>query len=118
MKLFKKLAHVDALAVDDFALAPMDEHVRRDFLDTCDDRYLVRSTVLNSQLPVDQRHEPIGDPSVADSILDRMVHLSHGCDLSGESLQQGAGPQASGGRRSCGPVPGRSRGFRGGRLMR
>lgn len=87
-KLLKKLARVDALAVDDFALAPMDEHARRDFLDICDDRYLVRSTVLTSQLPVEQWHEPIGDPSVADSILDRMVHVAHRFDLRGESLRK------------------------------
>lgn len=87
-KLLKKLARVDALAVDDFALAPMDENARRDFLDICDDRYLVRSTVLTSQLPVEQWHEPIGDPSVADSILDRMVHVAHRFDLRGESLRK------------------------------
>ena len=87
-KLLAKLARVDALAVDDFALAPMDEHARRDFLDICDDRYLVRSTILTSQLPVDQWHEPIGDPSVADSILDRMVHVAHRFDFQGESMRK------------------------------
>ena len=87
-KLLKKLARVDALVVDDFALAPMDEHARREFLDICDDRYLVRSTVLTSQLPVEQWHEPIGDPSVADSILDRMVHVAHRFELRGESLRK------------------------------
>lgn len=87
-KLLAKLAHVDALAVDDFALAPMDEHARRDFLDICDDRYLVRSTILTSQLPVDQWHEPIGDPSVADSILDRMAHVAHRFDFQGESKRK------------------------------
>ena len=83
-----KLARVDALAVYDFALAPMDEHARRDFLDICDDRCLVRSTILTSQLPVDQWHERIGDPSVADSILDRMVHVAHRFDFQGESMRK------------------------------
>lgn len=104
-KLFKKLARVDALAVDDFALAPMDEHARRDFLDICDDRYLVRSTVLTSQLPADQWHEPIGDPSVADSILDRMVHLSHRFDLSGESLRKVQDRKRVAAAEAAGPSP-------------
>lgn len=87
-KLLKKLGRVHALAVDDFALAPMDEPARRDFLEICDDRYLVHSTILSSQLPTDQWHEPIGDPSVADSILDRMVHVAHRFEFSGESLRK------------------------------
>ena len=87
-KMLAKLARVEALAVDDFALEPMDETARRDFLEVCDDRYLLRSTVLSSQLPVDKWHEAIGDPTVADSILDRMVHNAHRFDLSGESMRK------------------------------
>ena len=87
-RLLAKLARVDALLVDDFALAPMTDVERRDFLDICDDRYRLRSTILTSQLPVDSWHGPVGDPTVADSILDRMVHHAHRFELRGESLRK------------------------------
>lgn len=87
-RLLAKLAKIDALVVDDFALAPMSELERRDFLDICDDRYRLRSTILTSQLPTDRWHGPIGDPTVADSILDRMVHHAHRFELQGESLRK------------------------------
>lgn len=87
-RLLAKLARVDALVVDDFALAPMSELERRDFLDICDDRYRLRSTVLTSQLPADRWHGPVGDPTVADSILDRLVHHAHRFELRGESLRK------------------------------
>jgi len=87
-RLLAKLAKVDALVVDDFALAPMSEPERRDFLDICDDRYRLRSTILTSQLPTDRWHGPIGEPTVADSILDRMVHHAHRFELQGESLRK------------------------------
>lgn len=87
-RLLAKLARVDALVVDDFALAPMSELERRDFLDICDDRYRLRPTVLTSQLPADRWHGPVGDPTVADSILDRLVHHAHRFELRGESLRK------------------------------
>ena len=87
-RLLAKLARVDALVVDDFALAPMTDLERRDFLDLCDDRYRLRSTVLTSQLPADRWHGPVGDPTVADSILDRLVHNAHRFELRGESLRK------------------------------
>ena len=87
-RLLAKLARVDALVVDDFALAPMTEPERRDFLDICDDRYSLRSTVLTSQLPTDRWHAAVGDPTAADSILDRLVHNAHRFDLRGESLRK------------------------------
>jgi DNA replication protein DnaC len=87
-RLLAKLAKIDALVVDDFALAPMSELERRDFLDICDDRYRLRSTILTSQLPTQSWHEPIGEPTVADSILDRMVHHAHRFELQGESLRK------------------------------
>lgn len=87
-RLLEKLARTDVLVVDDFALAPLKETERRDFLDVCDDRYRLRSTVVTSQLPPDQWHEPIGDPTVADSILDRVVHNAHRFALEGESLRK------------------------------
>ena len=87
-RLLAKLERVDVLVVDDFAIAPMKELERRDFLDLCDDRYRLRSTVLTSQLAADRWHELVGDPTVADSILDRMVHNAYRFELRGESLRK------------------------------
>ena len=61
------------LVIDDWAMAPMCEAERRDFWEICEDRYQTRSTILTSQLPVTRWHEQIGDPTVADGILDRLV---------------------------------------------
>ena len=87
-RLLAKLARIDALIVDDFGLAPMAELERRDFLDICDDRYRLRATILTAQLPIDRWHGPVGDPTVADSILDRLVHNAHRFELRGESLRK------------------------------
>ena len=72
----------------DFAMAPLKDHERRDFLEICDDRYQRRSTILTSQMPIAHWHEQIGDPSIADSILDRLVHNAHRIELSGESIRK------------------------------
>ena len=85
------LAKVDVLVVDDFAMNPLEDLERRLFLEICDDRYRRRSTVLTSQLPVSKWHKQIGDPTVADSILDRLVHHAYRFELSGESLRKQAG---------------------------
>jgi DNA replication protein DnaC len=85
------LTKVDVLVVDDFAMNPLDEMERRLFLEICDDRYRRRSTVLTSQLPVSKWHKQIGDPTVADSILDRLVHNAYRFDLSGESMRKQRG---------------------------
>ena len=61
---------------------------RRDFLEICDDRYQRRSTILTSQLPIAHWHEQIGDPSIADSIMDRLVHNAYRIELSGESMRK------------------------------
>jgi len=82
------LTKVDVLVVDDFAMNPLEEMERRLFLEICDDRYRRRSTVLTSQLPVSKWHKQIGDPTVADSILDRLVHNAYRFDLSGDSLRK------------------------------
>jgi DNA replication protein DnaC len=93
-KLLPVLTRIDVLVVDDFAMNPLEEQERRLFLEICDDRYRRRSTVLTSQLPVASWHKQIGDPTIADSILDRLVHHAYRFELSGESLrkQQGGRP--------------------------
>ena len=73
-KRLAKLARVDILIVDDFAMTALAESERRDFLEICEDRYNTRSTILTSQIPIADWHQQIGDPTLADSILDRLVH--------------------------------------------
>jgi DNA replication protein DnaC len=79
---------VDVLIVDDWAMAPLGEVERRAFLEICDERYLTKSTLLTSQLPVAKWHAQIGDPTVADSILDRLVHGAHRIELQGDSIRK------------------------------
>jgi DNA replication protein DnaC len=83
-----RLAKIDVLVVDDFANAPLTETERRDFLEICEDRYQLRSTILTSQIPVKRWHEQIGDPTLADSILDRLVHNAHQIELKGNSARK------------------------------
>jgi DNA replication protein DnaC len=85
------LTKVDVLVVDDFAMSPLSELERRLFLEICDDRYRRRSTVLTSQLPVGSWHKQIGDPTIADSILGRLVHNAYRFELSGETLRKKPG---------------------------
>jgi len=86
-----RLARIDVLIVDDWVHAPLAENERRDFLEICEDRYQTRSTILTSQLPVAKWHEQIGDPTLADSILDRLVHNAHRIEMQGESLRKERG---------------------------
>ena len=64
---------------------------RRDFWEICEDRYQVRSLILTSQLPVTRWHEQIGDPTVADGILDRLVHNAHRIEIRGDSMRKNRG---------------------------
>lgn len=89
-----KLARIDVLLLDDFAMAPLKEQERRDFLEICDDRYQRRSTILTSQVPVKHWHEQIGDPTMADSIMDRLIHNSYRVELDGESIRKTRGRKA------------------------
>jgi DNA replication protein DnaC len=87
-KLLDRIARIDVLVVDDWAMAPLSDSDRRAFLEICDDRYLTRSTVLTSQVPITHWHDQIGDPTIADSILDRLVHNAHRIELAGASLRK------------------------------
>ena len=86
--LLARLSRVDVLVVDDWAMAPLQETERRDFWDICEERYQTRSTILTSQIPVAQWHEQIGDATIADGILDRLVHNTHRIELRGESMRK------------------------------
>jgi DNA replication protein DnaC len=86
--LLARLSRIDVLVVDDWAMAPLSEPERRDFWEIREDRYQVRSLILTSQLPVPRWHEQIGDPTVADGILDRIVHNAHRIELRGDSMRK------------------------------
>ena len=90
-KRLAKLARVDILIVDDFAMTALAESERRDFLEICEDRYNTRSTILTSQIPIADWHQQIGDPTLADSILDRLVHNAHRLELEGGSMRKRLG---------------------------
>ena len=76
------------LVVDDWVMAPMSEAERRDFWEIAEDRYQTRSMILTSQLPVARWHEQIGDPTLADGILDRLVHNAHRIEMRGDSIRK------------------------------
>jgi DNA replication protein DnaC len=94
--LLARLARLDLLVVDDWAMAPLADAERRDFLEICEDRYQMCSTILTSQLPVAKWHEQIGDPTLADSILDRLVHNAHRIEMRGESMRKKRGGKEAG----------------------
>jgi DNA replication protein DnaC len=86
-KLIKPLGRVDVLVLDDLAMAPMSDAHRRDLLEIIDDRYQRRSTIVTSQIPVKQWHAAIGEPTLADAILDRLVHNAYKIAMSGKSMR-------------------------------
>ena len=87
-KLLKALAKAEVLVLDDLAMAPMTDAHRRDLLEIIDDRYQRRSTIVTSQIPVKQWHTAIGDPTLADAILDRLVHNAYKIALSGKTMRK------------------------------
>jgi DNA replication protein DnaC len=82
------LAKLDVLVLDDWALQPLEPHGRDDLLELIDDRAERRATVLTAQLPVEHWHGWIGEPTIADAILDRLLHHAHRLTLKGESLRR------------------------------
>lgn len=83
-----QLARIDLLALDDFAIAPITPPERNDLLELLDDRVGTRATLITSQLPVAAWHEWLDDPTLADAILDRVVHSAHRIELKGESMRR------------------------------
>ena len=83
-----QLARIDLLALDDFAIAPITPAERNDLLELLDDRVGARATLITSQLPVSAWHEWLNDPTLADAILDRIVHAAHRIPLKGESMRK------------------------------
>jgi len=87
-----RLARIDVLVIDDWAMVPLQETERREVWEIFDDRYQARSTILTSQLPVARWHEQVGDPTLADGILDRLVHNAHRIEMRGESMRKKRNP--------------------------
>ena len=82
------LAKAELLVLDDFGLTPLSDQSKRDLLEILDDRYDRSSTIVTSQLPVDQWHAYLADPTLADAILDRLVHNGYRLALKGESMRK------------------------------
>ena len=87
-RLLQKLAKIDVLVLDDWGLAPLTDVQRRDVLEIMDDRHGARSTIFASQLPVGKWHDHLGDPTIADAILDRVVHNAHRINLKGPTRRK------------------------------
>ena len=96
LKLLERLARVELLVLDDWGLAVLEGQAANDMMDVVDDRAGVRSTIVSSQLPVSEWHHLVGDPSIADALLDRLLHRSVRIELEGASLRERSpksGPQ-------------------------
>ena len=87
-KMMRQMAKTDVLVMDDWGLAVLSDQHRRDLLEILDDRYNLRATVIASQLPIAHWHEAVGDPTLADAILDRVVHNAYKINLSGSSMRK------------------------------
>lgn len=82
------LAKTDLLVLDDWGLTPFTMAETRDLLEVIEDRHQTRSTIIASQLPIEEWHQAMPDPTMADAILDRLVHTSHKIILKGESMRK------------------------------
>jgi DNA replication protein DnaC len=87
-KLMKKLTNSKVLVLDDLGLSPMSAQERRDLLEVIEDRHGLASTVVAAQLPIEHWHENIRDPTIADAVLDRLVHNAYKINLKGESMRK------------------------------
>ncbi len=88
-KMLAQFAKLDVLLLDDWGLAPLTPDARHDLLEILDDRHGRKSTIVTSQLPLEHWHETIGDATLADAILDRLVHNAYTFKLTGESQRKG-----------------------------
>ncbi len=88
MREINRIEKQDLLVLDDFGLQEMDNHNRMAFLEIIEDRYDLKSTIISSQLPVNKWYDVIGEGTIADAILDRLVNGANRIDLQGESLRK------------------------------
>lgn len=87
-RLLRDIAKADLVILDDWGLMPLNDDTRRDLLEILDDRHNRKSTLVTSQLPVEKWHDYIGEPTLADAILDRLVHNAYRLNLKGESMRK------------------------------
>lgn len=87
-KLLTRFARIAVLVLDDWGLAKLTDRERRDLLEILEDRCSITSTIISSQLPQGSWHDIIGDPTIADAVLDRVIHNAHTIPLSGESMRK------------------------------
>lgn len=87
-KFFEKLAKTDLLILDDFGLTHLEKQQQMDLMEIIEDRHAKTSSIIASQLPVSSWYDVIGEETIADAILDRLVHSSHRIELKGESLRK------------------------------
>ena len=87
-QLFDKLAKTDVVIMDDFGLTYLEQQQRMDLLEIIEDRHGKKPVIIASQLPVANWYDVIGEETIADAILDRLVHTSHRAELRGESLRK------------------------------
>ena len=87
-RLLARIAKIDLIVLDDFAIAPLTDESRRDLLEILEDRYGLRATVFTSQLEPDLWHDYLADPTVADAICDRVLHGAHKLALKGPSRRK------------------------------
>ena len=87
-KLIDKLARVQLLILDDWGTHSLTDQQRLDLLELFEERYQRRSTIITAQLPISGWHQMIGEPTIADAILDRIIHNAHRVDLKGESMRR------------------------------
>lgn len=87
-KLMNRLSKIKLLIIDDFCIAPMSDPERRDLLEVLEDRQSISSVIIATQIPVENWVAHIGDPTLADAILDRLVHNAHRINLKGESMRK------------------------------
>lgn len=87
-KLFRKLLKTELLIIDDWGMEKLSDQQYRDLLEILDDRQEVAATLFTSQFPIEQWHDNIGNPTLADAILDRIIHNAHQIKLKGESMRK------------------------------
>ena len=87
-RLMRQLARVNLLILDDWGPEPLTAEQRRDLLEIVEDRYNAGSLIITRQVPIDRWYEIVGDPTLADAILDRLIHNAHRIELNGESLRK------------------------------
>jgi DNA replication protein DnaC len=92
-RLRAQLVRASVIILDDWLMAPMDAVSAREILELIDDRMGKSSLILTSQHPVSEWHDRIGEPTVADALLDRIVHSAHRIEIKGESLRKRRGMQ-------------------------